>query len=167
MGRNSGRGRVAQTCFLGTRLFLVHRGRAADLKDRSALRLLNTKDLRVEFLQRSRGGPEPCEGRISHCLENTQSAILRVVYPERQSEILRCALNESERAQDDSRGAFSAACEAPPFHQPGTSEVRNAGEAYNPIMVMLDTRGSKPRERCCIIFFGTDVYDAGTPDAQE
>ncbi|MGA2987521.1 MAG: hypothetical protein ABSG32_27335, partial [Terriglobia bacterium] len=58
-------------------------GKAADLKNRSALRLLNSKDLRVEFRQRSSGGPEPCEGRISHCLENTQSEILRVVYPER------------------------------------------------------------------------------------
>ncbi|MGA2987495.1 MAG: hypothetical protein ABSG32_27200, partial [Terriglobia bacterium] len=28
---------VARTCFLGPRLFLVHRGRAADLKNRSAL----------------------------------------------------------------------------------------------------------------------------------
>ena len=36
---------------LGPRLFLVRRGRAADLKDSSALRLLNSKDLRVEFLQ--------------------------------------------------------------------------------------------------------------------
>ena len=53
IGRNSGRGRVARTCFLGPRLSLVHRGRAADLKNRSALRLLNSKDLRVEFLQSS------------------------------------------------------------------------------------------------------------------
>ncbi|MGA2985337.1 MAG: hypothetical protein ABSG32_16110, partial [Terriglobia bacterium] len=45
-------------CFLGPRLFLVHRGRAADLKNRSALRLLNSKDLRVEFLQRSNGDEE-------------------------------------------------------------------------------------------------------------
>ena len=50
---------------------------SADLKNRSALHPLNSKDLRVEFLQRSSGGPEPCEGRISQCLENTQSEILR------------------------------------------------------------------------------------------
>ena len=63
---------------LGPRLFLVRRGRAADLKDSSALRLLNSKDLRVEFLQSSRR-----RRRISHGLENTQGEILRVVYPER------------------------------------------------------------------------------------
>ena len=34
IGGNSGRGRVARTCFLGPRLFLFHRGRAADLKNR-------------------------------------------------------------------------------------------------------------------------------------
>jgi hypothetical protein len=34
--------------------------------------------------------------RISHRLENTQSEILRAVYPERQSEILRFAQNDSE-----------------------------------------------------------------------
>ena len=38
-GAKGGR-RVARTCFLGPRLFLVHRGRAADLKNRSALHLL-------------------------------------------------------------------------------------------------------------------------------
>jgi hypothetical protein len=42
IGRNSGRGRVARIFFLGPRLFLVHRGRAADLKNRSALRLLKS-----------------------------------------------------------------------------------------------------------------------------
>jgi hypothetical protein len=31
--------------------------------------------------------------------------MLRVVYPERQSEILRCAQNDSERAQNDSERA--------------------------------------------------------------
>ncbi|MGA2982422.1 MAG: hypothetical protein ABSG32_01335, partial [Terriglobia bacterium] len=75
--------------------------RAADLKNRSALLVLNHKGLRFEFLRRSSGGPEPCEGRISHGLENKLSEILRVVYPERRSEILRCAQNDSERAQDD------------------------------------------------------------------
>jgi hypothetical protein len=35
--------RVARTCCLGPRPFLVHRGRAADLKNRSALHLLNSK----------------------------------------------------------------------------------------------------------------------------
>ena len=44
----------------------------------------------------------PRRRSLSHCLENTQSESLRVVYPERQSEILRCAQNDSERAQDDS-----------------------------------------------------------------
>ena len=39
------------SCFLGPRLFLGHWGRAADLKNRSALHLLNSKDLRVEFLE--------------------------------------------------------------------------------------------------------------------
>ena len=68
--------------------------------------MLNLKSLRVEFLQRSSGGPEPCEGRISHCLENTQSEILRAVHPERQGEILRLAQNDSERSQDDSIVGF-------------------------------------------------------------
>jgi hypothetical protein len=40
------------------------------------------------------------ESRIA--FKNAQSEILRVVYPERQGEILRCAQNDSERAQDDS-----------------------------------------------------------------
>jgi len=62
--------------------------------------------LECAVILRSSGGPEPCEGRISPCLENTQSEILRVVYPERQSEILRCAQNDSERAQDDSIVGF-------------------------------------------------------------
>ena len=35
-----------------------------------------------------------------------QSKILRVVYPERQCEILRCAQDDSERAQVDSIAAF-------------------------------------------------------------
>jgi hypothetical protein len=35
------------------------------------------------FCRGAAGGPEHREGRISHCLENTQSEILRVVYPER------------------------------------------------------------------------------------
>jgi hypothetical protein len=35
-----------------------------------------------------------------------QSKILRVVYPERQCEILRCTQDDSERVQDDSLAAF-------------------------------------------------------------
>ena len=62
------------------------------------------------FCRGAAGGPEHREGRISPCLENTQGEILRVVYPEWQSEILRCAQNDSERAQDDSLMRFSAAC---------------------------------------------------------
>jgi hypothetical protein len=34
-----------------------------------------------------------------------QSRILRVVYPERQCEIVRCAQDDSERAQNDSERA--------------------------------------------------------------
>ena len=79
--------------------------------------MLNLKGLHVEFLQSS-GGPEPCEGRISHCLENTQNEILRVVYPERRSEILRCAQNDSERAQDDSIGAFFSSLFGPTHPDP-------------------------------------------------
>ena len=75
--------------------------------------MLNLKDLRVEFLQRSSGGPEHREGRISHRLENAQSEILRVVYPKRQSEILRCAQNDSEWAQDDSIVGFSRSLQRP------------------------------------------------------
>jgi hypothetical protein len=36
-----------------------------------------------------------------------------------QSKILRCAQNDSERAQDDSIAAFSAASKAPPFQAAG------------------------------------------------
>ena len=43
---------------------------------------------------------------LQYLLENKPMQILRVVYPERQIEILRCAQNDSEWAQEDSIEAF-------------------------------------------------------------
>jgi hypothetical protein len=43
-------------------------------------------------------------GFFAQFILSGQSEILRVVYPERQSEILRFAQNDSEWAQDDSEG---------------------------------------------------------------
>ena len=71
-GQKLGPRKGSADLFLGPRLFLVHRGRTADLKNRSVLHLLQST-----VILRSSGGPEPCEGRISQCLENTQSEILR------------------------------------------------------------------------------------------
>jgi hypothetical protein len=53
-------------------------------------------------------GPERSEGRISHCHENSQSESLRAVYPERQSEILRFAQNDSEGLRMTAGKRFSA-----------------------------------------------------------
>src|ERR1039458_7140089 len=62
---------------------------------------------------RSSSGPEHREGRISRSPENIQTEILRAVYPERQCEILRCAQDDSERAQDASIATFFRSASVP------------------------------------------------------
>jgi len=105
IGRNSGRGRVARTCFLGPRLSLVHRGRAADLKNRSALRLLNSKDLRVEVSgehseeSRSAAQGKLREGSRSECFQGSAGFFLG-----RRGDLLRMTVPT----------VSSAACLGPP-----------------------------------------------------
>jgi hypothetical protein len=48
---------------------------------------------------------------LQYLLENKSIHILRVVYPERQSEILRCARNDSEGLRMTGSGRFSASSE--------------------------------------------------------
>jgi len=43
---------------------------------------------------------------LQYLLENKPMQMLRIVYPERQSEIFHCAQNDGERVRDDSMGAF-------------------------------------------------------------
>jgi hypothetical protein len=99
--------RKGSACFRGPRLSLGHRGRAADLKNRSALHVLNLKDLRVEFLQRSSGDEE---SRIALKMLRARSfAPLRMT-----------ALQ-----------GFSAACKVSPFRGPRI-KVLNNGIRYLP-----------------------------------
>jgi hypothetical protein len=64
----------------------------------------------------SRGPKE--QVRATSALKILRARSSLVVYPERHSEILRCAQNDSEQAQDDCLMGISAAGKAPPPPQP-------------------------------------------------